>query len=353
MKKITGILTGAVVLALVAVIAVLGVKMKNKNDVELSQTPIYDSTVAEEQSYSTISYDYYTDETEETTDNGGLFSNIFEKDNTTATSETATSAVTSTTQKILDAATTVTTKVSTTVATTVDKTAFNKAFTMPKSPKYIPPDTDIDFNTASIASYKYDPDGNYYYTDDKNAWQKNFGYTKIYDKLSVVAAMYYSTVRTTFTYENKDWLVQIWKGQYGYAFVGEEIGIYTKTAGSSGSTYACADKSDWLKMEMCFIWDENKNGDYQPIFTRSYTDYWWCTGFVVGFESRASMNNTEQFRMVAHITFKNTEMAQLFAAAFEKNGFKRVSKLDNNVVDTFVQIGPDVGFVWQSISNKK
>ena len=235
-----------------------------------------------------------------------------------------------------------------TIATTVVNTAFNDAFSMPRVPKYIPSESKIDFNTASLASYKYDPNGNYYYTNDKDAWQKGFGYNQIYDKLAIVSAMYYDTVRTTFNYEGKEWLIQIWKGQYGYSFVGEEIGVYTKTGNTN--TYACADKSDWLKMEMCFVWDENKDGNYQPRFARPYTDYWWCTGFVVGYESKEAMKSREQFRMVAHITFKSEEMARLFANAFEANGFRRVAKLDNSVKDTFVQIGPDVGFVWQSIN---
>lgn len=43
-------------------------------------------------------------------------------------------------------------------------------------------------------------------------------------------------------------------------------------------------------------------------------------------------------------------MANAFCKAFEANGFKRVAKLNNNVKDTFVQVGPDVAFVWQSIN---
>ena len=231
-------------------------------------------------------------------------------------------------------------------------TAFKEAFSMPRVPKYVATESKVDFDKASLASYKYYPDGDYYYTDDKNAWQKGFGYNQVYDSLAIASWMYYDTVRTTFDFEGKNWLIQIWKGQYGYYFVGEEIGVYTKEK-SSGNQYVCADKTDWLKMEMCFVWDEDHDGNYKPRFIRPYNDYWWCTGFVIGMESAASMRSREQFRMIAHITFKSTEMAELFANAFESNGFKRVAKLDNNVKDTFVQIGPDVAFVWQSINQHK
>lgn len=233
--------------------------------------------------------------------------------------------------------------------TTLVKGKFSEVFTMPQAPKYIPPDTDIDFSKVNLASYKYDPNGNYYYTDDKDCWQSNFGYNEGYDRLAVVGVMYYDTVRTKFTYDNKEWLIQIWKGQYGYCFVGGEVGVYTRPVGKKGTAYSCAAEEDWLKMEMTFFWKFNSD-TYEPMFTRPYTDYWWCTGFVVGYEADESVATREQFRLVTHITFKDTAMAEAFCKAFEANGFKRVSKLNNNEKDTFVQLGPDVAFVWQSIN---
>lgn len=257
--------------------------------------------------------------------------------------ETETSAITSASEE-----TSVTEKV--TELTNLVNKAFSEVFTLPKAPKYIPPAININFDKAKLASYKYDPDGNYYYTDDKDCWQSNMGFTQVYDNLAVISMMYYDTVRTTFEYENKEWMIQIWKGQYGYAFVGGEVGVYTRKIGNDSVPFKCADKEDWLKMEMAFLWDEMHDGNYQTIFNRDYDDYWWCTGFVVGFESAASMKDRTQFRLVHHITFKTEEMANLFCEAFEANGFRRVSKLNKNEVDTFVQVGRDVGFVWQNIN---
>jgi hypothetical protein len=226
---------------------------------------------------------------------------------------------------------------------------FSEVFDMPKAPKYIPPDVDVDFDKTAIASYKYDPDGNYYYTDDKEAWQSNFGFNEGYDSMAPVTMMFYDTVRTKFNYGGKEWMVQTWKGQYGYAFVGGEVGLYTRKAGSSGSHYNCASKEDWLKMEMLFMWDETGTGVYEPIFQRPYADYWWCTGFVVGFDGH---KNRHQFRLMTRITFKDEEMANAFCEAFEKNGFARVDYLDENGIDCFVQAGNEVGFVWQNINQR-
>lgn len=332
-KKIVAAVA-AVAAAAICLIAVLIVKLGNENP---TVTPA-DASATAEAPQSTAGYEFPS----------------YTAAPSKAASETP-AAETSTaksgekiTEKLTDR---VTTAVSTTAElTTFVNAKFSEVFTMPKAPKYIPPDSKIDFDKAKIASYKYDPEGNYYYTDDKACWQSNFGFNEAYDRLAVVGVIYYDTVRTKFTYGGKEWLIQIWKGQYGYYFVGGEVGVYTRPIGKKGTGYSCAAKEDWLKMEMTFLWDETKTGNYEPELTRPYTEYWWCTGFVVGFEADESLVTREQFRLISHITFKDTEMANAFCKAFEANGFKRVAKLNNNVKDTFVQVGPDVAFVWQSIN---
>ena len=333
-SKLPIIVTSVVAACIVCIAAVLGIKMSNGNSPAIDVPDTYEDY----QNTTGYSYPVYNEFTSETTTKPEQTTVIPSE----AVSETA----------LTTAASTETTEVSTTLAekitqiTTVISGQFSKVFDMPQAPKYIPPDTDIDFDKASIVSYKYDPNGNYYYTDDKNAWQSNFGFNEGYDSMAPVTMMYYDTVRTKFVYDNKEWLVQLWKGQYGYAFVGGEVGVYTRKTGSVGTHFNCAKKEDWLKMEMCFMWDEYQNGNYRPVFNRPYTDYWWCTGFVVGFDGEV---NRHQFRLVTHITFKDVEMADAFCEAFEKNGFKRVSSLTRNDLDSFVQVGADVGFVWQNI----
>lgn len=335
------IVTSAVAACIVCIIAVLAVKMNDSGSPSIDAAPdIYTGY----QQYTDYTYPVYNeitpDETATMTDyvqpsviQSAIPSASVSDSQSTVPSSRDVSETTSLTEKI-------------TQITTVINQQFSQVFDMPKAPKYIPPDTDINFDKASIASYKYDPDGNYYYTDDKNAWQSNFGFNEGYDSMAPVTMMYYDTVRTKFVYDNKEWLIQTWKGQYGYAFVGGEVGVYTRKTGSSGSHFNCAKEEDWLKMEMCFMWDEYQTGEYRPVFNRPYTDYWWCTGFVVGFDGGV---NRHQFRLVTRITFKDTEMANAFCEAFEKNGFRRVSSLTRDDIDCFVQVGADVGFVWQNI----
>lgn len=333
-NKALTIAVAAVAVALICVVAVLGVKMSNGSP---SSVPAEGSVYHETQESSTP----LTDLTEESV-----------PESTGTTVAEATTAQASTVQASTEQTAAPSTRAATKPSTTVSNKAFKEVFTLPRAPQYVPPDVDIDFAKVNLVSYKYNPDGNYYYTDDKECWQKNFGFNEVYDTFAPVTMMYYDTVRTTFEYGGKEWLIQTWKGQYGMAFVGGEVGVYTRSLGSIGSHYVCADKSDWLNMEMAFMWDEYETGEYRAVFNRNYEKYWWATGFVVGFPNGSLRQTLKEFRLVTHITFKDTEMANAFCEAFEANGFRRVSKLNNNEPDTFVQVGPDVAFVWQNINHK-
>ncbi|MBQ7122628.1 MAG: DUF4474 domain-containing protein [Clostridia bacterium] len=333
-NKALTIAVAAVAVALICVVAVLGVKMSNGSP---SSVPAEGSVYHETQESSAP----LTDLTEESV-----------PESTGATVAESTTAQASTVQASTEQTAAPSTQAATKPSTTVSNKAFKEVFTLPRAPQYVPPDVDIDFAKVNLVSYKYNPDGNYYYTDDKECWQKNFGFNEVYDAFAPVTMMYYDTVRTTFEYGGKEWLIQTWKGQYGMAFVGGEVGVYTRPLGSIGSHYVCADKSDWLNMEMAFMWDEYETGEYRAVFNRNYEKYWWATGFVVGFPNGSLRQTLKEFRLVTHITFKDTEMANAFCEAFEANGFRRVSKLNNNEPDTFVQVGPDVAFVWQNINHK-
>ncbi len=337
-NKVLPLALGAIAVLLIGTVAVLGIKMNSSPSFEPVQGSEYSETTAE------ITYPVY----EET--HFSVPESMEQNIPTTATTAVISTTKAETTTNPAES-TTVSEKL-TQIATTVVNAAFKDVFTLPKAPQYVPPDTDLDFAKINLASYKYNPDGNFYYTDDKECWQKNFGFNEVYDTFAPLTIMYYDTVRTIFEYGGKEWLIQTWKGQYGMAFVGGEVGVYTRSPGSIGSHFTCADKEDWLYMETAFMWDEYETGEYRAVFNRKYDKYWWATGFVVGFPNGSLRKTLTEFRLVTHITFKDTEMADAFCKSFETNGFTRVAKLNNNSPDTFVQVGPDVAFVWQNINQK-
>lgn len=208
----------------------------------------------------------------------------------------------------------------------------------------------------AFLGYRKDTVNDYYYCDDKDCWQKNAGYNEIYDNLASGAAMLIDQVRIRFTYEHKDWMIQFWKGQYGWLLVGAEIGVYTAPEGTykndpgAVNHYNCADKEDWLKMQLdCYFSNTKDNkGKYVKIFTRPYDDYWWATGFVKGQLTKYNQPRTE-LKVKGRITLKTQEMADIFVEGLKACGFARATSATQLPDDTYYQNGKDVYVLWSTI----
>lgn len=202
-----------------------------------------------------------------------------------------------------------------------------------------------------ILSYQYSYIDDYYYTNDKQAWQYNFGFGKIYDFVSPYILLEYDYIRVFFTYEGKDWMLQMWKGQYGMVFYGGEIGIYNRAHSEEGigvwTMFACPKEEDWLKMEMT-LWHQQINGEWTREFSREYDYYWWCTGFKNGHLRQEEP--ADELRLTGRITFKDEEMAALVASGLEECGFTKATAKDEIGTDGFFIDGSDISFSWQEIS---
>ena len=203
-----------------------------------------------------------------------------------------------------------------------------------------------------ILSYQYSYIDDYYYTNDKEAWQHNFGFGKIYDFVSPYLLLEYDYVRVFFEYEGKDWMIQMWKGQYGMIFYGSEIGVYNRPHSDDGvhewTMYNCPDEEDWLKMEMT-LYHQDLNGNYVHEFTREYDEYWWCTGFKNGHLRQEEP--ADELRVEGRITFKSKEMCDLFTSGLDACGFGISKSKDSIGLDQYYAEDADVYFIWQNISD--
>ena len=123
----------------------------------------------------------------------------------------------------------------------------------------------------NACGFEYDEKQGIYYSS-VNPWQKGFGFNVIYDMSAPLAGMYYDTERIYFNYDNKDWMIQIWKGQYGIT-AGAEIGVYNKT--DKIMQYDCASEDEYLEMSFDFY-----NQD-EYVFSRGPEKHWWLTGFKI------------------------------------------------------------------------
>ncbi len=174
-----------------------------------------------------------------------------------------------------------------------------------------------------IVGYLFNPRGLYFYTAS-DPWQRIAGFNDLYDVAAPFTIMFYDTDKFEFEYKGKDWRIQLWKGQYGWVFIGGEIGVYTKPSYRLVEHYDCADKGDWLPMSF-----ELYRFNIFKQFETTYDTRWWCTGFIPG--SLVVFTWKDQLTMKCRITMKDEEMLRKFTSCLTEQGYSyTLSGLDVN-----------------------
>ena len=194
----------------------------------------------------------------------------------------------------------------------------------------------------SVLSYKYMSGENYFYTT-KYAFQWIFGFNRMYDLLSPLAGCLYDTIRCKFSYGGRDWMVQLWKGAYGYGlFTGGEIGLYKRTLGM----YYGATRKDFIRMQFSIYHNSSR------LFTTKMQEAWWSTGFQSHILGRMRQKPRGNCTMDATLVFQNAEMASLFAKALAKKGFTEEKNLVFNWYNTerYSVNGNTVRLLWRNMT---
>lgn len=132
-------------------------------------------------------------------------------------------------------------------------------------------DAQTTANILNACGFEYDEKQGIYYSSI-DPWQKYFGFNFIYDMAAPIAGMHYDTERIQFRYDGKDWMIQLWKGQYGMT-AGAEIGVYNKT--DKIMQYQGVSEDEFLEMSFDFY----NQGEY--VFSRGPEKHWWLTGFKI------------------------------------------------------------------------
>ncbi len=191
-----------------------------------------------------------------------------------------------------------------------------------------------DPNTAGkileIAGFEYDEEQGIYYSQ-MNPLQRKFGFNLVYDMAAPLAGMIYDTKRIEFEYDGREWMVQIWKGQYGITS-GAEIGLYNRDP-ERNFQYDCADDEDLIEMQFDFY-----NQD-EFVFSRGPEKHWWLTGFKV-FNAGVPM----LIDLDMTLTFTDKQMAQAFVKALKKNVGTSISDFTDPM--TYEQKGSTVYIHW-------
>jgi len=176
-----------------------------------------------------------------------------------------------------------------------------------------------------IAGYSYDSRQDIFYSN-MDPWQRKFGYCRLYDEAAAPLGMIIDSEPIFFEYNEKKWMIGLWKGQYDLV-TGGEIGIYIgaldlKIPGVFiGTFYNCASDTDLLQMSYTL----KKNG--KTLFTRE-GNHWWLTGFKLGEFSQPS-----ELTMDIKITFKNVLMRDAFISGLRNAGYSNEEfSIDINTV---------------------
>lgn len=157
-----------------------------------------------------------------------------------------------------------------------------------------------------------------------DCWQREMGYCRQYDEAAPAMNMIMDCEPIYFTYNGKNWLLELWKGQYGCA-AGAEIGLYYNEEKTDKSPeklfYTCADDNMRLHMQFS-LWKDGK-----CILERSAL-HWWLTGFLPGEYSRPC-----DLVMKVCICFRNFAMRNAFYEGLLRAGYcKEEIRVENNRV---------------------
>lgn len=154
---------------------------------------------------------------------------------------------------------------------------------------------------------------------NNESWQRDLGYTNFYDFKAPFLNMVMNSLPICFNYDNKEYRIEFWKGQYGIT-TGAEIGIYVRDCNDiPGCYHAVSDKEC---LDMCFTITKKCH-----LFSRSDRT-WWLTGFDLG-----TFSFPKNLHMHICLCFPNKDMLHCFVNALIMSGIPkaRIEICDNQV----------------------
>ncbi|MDR1176192.1 MAG: DUF4474 domain-containing protein [Treponema sp.] len=177
------------------------------------------------------------------------------------------------------------------------------------------PRTDLAL-MVQAAGFLYEPNQDILYSSLTNM-QRLAGYCKAYDELAPAIGSYIDSEPIYFVYNGFEWMIELWKGQYGIE-TGCEIGVYKREAGKPldplekilGKVYQCVPNADMPIMSFRLLKGDRK------LFTRGPEKHWWLTGFRWGVYSEPS-----DLSVYYTVKFKDEGMCRAFVGD-ESSGLK-------------------------------
>ncbi len=143
-----------------------------------------------------------------------------------------------------------------------------------------------------------------------NCWMRDFGFCYLYDVIANAMPVFfkYDTRRFKFEYNDLEYMIQIWKGNYTISN-GGEVGVYCRDKSKSGTYYDCANDEQMLQMSMQILY-----GD-KVLVNKPLQLHWWVNGFNLG----KKLYSPESLTMKFSVVMTDEEMLEAFCEAIDNN----------------------------------
>ena len=144
-----------------------------------------------------------------------------------------------------------------------------------------------------------------------DCWQRSLGFDLMYDVMADFSCITnIETRRFKFDYADKEWMIQLWKGNYAMVSNGLELGVYNRPKGSFGTHYEAVSDEEMMPLSAKLY-----HGD-ELIVEKSMEKHWWLSVFKMG----KVLYLPETLTMEFSITFPNEEMLQCFVSSVDNHG---------------------------------
>ena len=144
-----------------------------------------------------------------------------------------------------------------------------------------------------------------------NSWQRALGFSVLDDILGNSVPIFNMTTRRyKFDYAGKEWMIQIWKGNYLLMSNGVEVGIYNRPKHSFGTFYNSVSDDEMMPIKV-----ELYHGD-KLLFEKGPMMHWWMSAFKV----TRTLYQPKDLTMRFSIEMPDQEMLQAFAGAIDRHG---------------------------------
>lgn len=154
--------------------------------------------------------------------------------------------------------------------------------------------------------FAYDEKRDIFYSLE-DGWQKKYGYSRTYDELAGTMGMVIDCEPVFFTYDEQEWMIEFWKGQYGLC-TGAEVGVYKRHPSRPGF-YLGVSEEDYPGIGMTLCREE------EEIFNRGGY-HWWMTGFSLG-----TFSKPWELSLAVILSFPNRLMCRAFVDGLREAGY--------------------------------